>query len=231
MTTTVEYEPELEAIPPADGSGLRRALLVVVAISALVIVAAGGYLVGHRSTSTGTAGPAVTSVDAGFAWDMQTHHLQAVEMAGYARDHTTDPAVKLLAYDIETSQYNQAGEMRGWLEAWGLPVSNPNPQMAWMAGSGHDQMASGGLMPGMATEAELTKFETMTGKAMDVYFLQLMLRHHQGGLPMAQWAASHAKLSYVRNSAQKMFDSQSSEVIALESMLRERGASPLPTPA
>jgi uncharacterized protein (DUF305 family) len=83
----------------------------------------------------------------------------------------------------------------------------------------------------MATPAEVNRLQSMTGKALDVYFLQLMLRHHQGGLPMVQWGASHAQVDYVRNAAQKMADSQSGEIVLMEQMLRERGAAPLPPPA
>jgi uncharacterized protein (DUF305 family) len=64
-----------------------------------------------------------------------------------------------------------------------------------------------------------------------VDFLQLMLHHHQGGIPMAQWAASHAQEAYVRNAAQKMVTGQSAEVLLMEQLLRERGASPLPPPS
>jgi uncharacterized protein (DUF305 family) len=139
--------------------------------------------------------------------------------------------VRTLAYDIETSQFNQVGQMQGWLDAWGLPPANPGTPMAWMGGSddmGSMSMSASGLMPGMATQAEVTKLQTMTGKAMDVYFLQLMLRHHQGGLPMAQYAAAHASEPYVRNAAQKMAEGQSAEIVLMEQLLRQRGGSPLP---
>jgi uncharacterized protein (DUF305 family) len=229
MTATLHETDELE---PDDGErspgSLRRVLTVVIALALLIGVGGGGYLIGHRNN--GSSAPSATSVDAGFAWDMSVHHRQAVTMAGYVRDHTTDPSIKILAYDIESSQNNQVGQMQGWLDDWGLPANNPNPQMAWMAGSGHDHSESDGLMPGMATPAELAKLETLSGKALDVDFLQLMLRHHQGGLPMVQWGAEHASESYVRNAAQKMAESQSGEVIVMEQMLRERGASPLAPP-
>lgn len=218
-----DYEPA-----PRPAPGLVIALISIIAVAVLVMVGAGGFVLG-RNTGPGRA-PTSTSVDAGFAWDMSVHHLQAVTMAGYTRDHTTDGVIKELAFDIETSQFNQAGEMRGWLESWDLPVSNPNPEMAWMAGSGHVHLTSDGLMPGMATPAEMSHLETLTGKALDIDFLQLMLRHHQGGLPMAQWAAEHAGQSYVRLGAQKMFDGQSKEILLMEQYLRQRGASPLPPP-
>jgi uncharacterized protein (DUF305 family) len=231
MTDTldeVEFaDPEPE--PQERRGGLRVALIAVIAVAALMIAAAAGYAVGKKHSSQ-TAMPGANSVDAGFAWDMSVHHRQAVSMAGYTRDHTSDPAIKILAYDIETSQFNQVGQMQGWLDVWGLPPNNPNPQMAWMAGSGHDHLSSTGLMPGMATTVQMAKLQTLTGKALDIYFLQLMLVHHQGGLPMAQWAAQHATTSYVRNSANHMAVSQSGEIIQMEQMLRERGASPLPPP-
>jgi uncharacterized protein (DUF305 family) len=227
MTVAPEIEaPTTEPDRPPGGS-LRTVLVVASVVSLLAVSGALGYLVGHRGSST----PGAKSVDAGFAWDMSTHHLQAVTMAGYTRDHTSDSSIRLLAYDIETSQFNQVGEMRGWLEVWGLPVSNPNSPMAWMAGSGHDHVQSNGLMPGMASPDEVNKLQSMTGTALDVYFLQLMLRHHQGGLPMAQWAAKHASTAYARNAAQKMADSQSGEIVLMEQLLRERGASPLTPPS
>jgi uncharacterized protein (DUF305 family) len=223
---TAQLEASTDVAPPSPRS-LRTVLLSVIALAALLVSGSVGYLIGHR----GTTDPGAKSVDAGFAWDMSTHHLQAVTMAGYTRDHSSDSSIRLLAYDIETSQFNQVGEMRGWLEVWGLPVNNPNTPMAWMSESGHEHLHANGLMPGMASQDEMNKLQSMTGKALDVFFLQLMLRHHQGGLPMALWAAKHASTAYARNAAQKMADSQSGEILLVEQLLRERGASPLPPPA
>ncbi|MGX7679378.1 DUF305 domain-containing protein [Jatrophihabitans sp. DSM 45814] len=228
MDPTDELEPD-EVGPSASNGRLRAALVAMLVAAALVVAGGVGYVIGHRGGGSST--PDSSSVDAGFVWDMTVHHRQAVSMAGFTRDHSTDPAVALLAYDIESSQNNQVGQMQGWLDAWGLPVTNPNPVMAWMAGSGHDHTEADGLMPGMATQAEIDKLQSLSGKALDVYFLQLMLRHHQGGLPMVQWAATHASEPYVRNAAQKMADSQSGEIILMEQMLRERNASPLAPPA
>ena len=52
--------------------------------------------------------------------------------------------------------------------------------------------ADGAVMPGMATEAELAQLRSLSGTAFDVMFLQLMIRHHQGGLEMAQYGQQHA---------------------------------------
>ncbi len=39
-------------------------------------------------------------------------------------------------------------------------------------------------MPGMLTEAELSRLESASGRAFDRLFLQLMIRHHEGAVLM-----------------------------------------------
>ncbi len=110
-------------------------------------------------------------------------------MAGYTRLHTTNASVLLLANDIYDDQTFEIGEMQGWLDSWGLTRSTTLPTMGWMTGHSLD---ADGLMPGMATPAEISHLQSLTGNALDIDFLQLMIRHHQGGLQMEQYAADHA---------------------------------------
>ena len=83
-------------------------------------------------------------------------------------------------------------------------------------------------MPGMATPAEIAKLRSLSGTELDVYFLQLMIRHHQGGGPMAQYAAVHSSEPVVRALADNMAKWQDGEVRAMTSMLSARGGAPLP---
>lgn len=229
VSTDVEMPAQAgnSAAPPAPPRNLRRILVVMLAIAAVVAAAGVGYVWGDRNQP---APVSPTSVDAGFARDMSTHHQQAITMAGFVRDHSTNPSIRLLAFDIETQQYFQLGEMQGWLDSWGLSRNGTYQQMVWM-GHSHAQLGPNGLMPGMATPNQMTRLEHLSGTELDVYFLQLMLHHHQGGLPMAQYAAEHASLPYVRDLAQKMSTAQSNEIVTMEQMLRERNAAPLPTPS
>ncbi|WP_395725611.1 DUF305 domain-containing protein [Nakamurella sp.] len=87
------------------------------------------------------------------------------------------------------------------------------------------------LMPGMATNSEIARLQALRGTESDIYFLQLMIRHHQGGQPMMEYAAEHATNPVVRNFADKMAQSQSAEISVMTQMLAERGAEPLPAPA
>lgn len=227
-----------------DDPGPSRASRVLVYVAATLVMLLVGAAIGMLLTlsQTGsTAPPDANSVDVGFAQDMRVHHLQAVTMAGIERDRTTDPVLRGLAYDIESTQLAQLSEMAGWLTVWGQPdLPAPGaPHMGWMSEGGTHSHSNGTggtttgavhRMPGMATTEELNRLRKLSGKEMDVLFLQLMLRHHQGGLEMARYAGEHASEAYVRNLAQKVVSSQDNESRLMTEYLRQRGAEPLPFP-
>jgi uncharacterized protein (DUF305 family) len=210
-------------------SPLRMALFAVIAVGLVLLGGGLAVLLGIGRTEPPTA----DSVDAGFSRDMGLHHLQGVEMANLALDRSEDPAVRGLAFDIAETQKDQAGRMQGWLALWGLPPTGGDP-MAWMNGGdgGHSAHAMGedGAMPGMATEEELAVLRELSGPPFDVEFLRLMMRHHQGGLAMAEYAAAHADVRAVRTLATRIADSQTAETSLMASMLSERGGTPLPAP-
>ena len=223
MTDTLVAETEA----PSTSGSLRTVLLSVIGIAVLIVAVGGGFLWGS-SGDDGAATPSASSVDAGFARDMSTHHQQAITMAGYARDNSTNVAVKTVAFDIETSQSIEMGEMEGWLLQWNVS-RNTNSPMAWM--TGHDHLVGpNGLMPGMATPAQMTKLLASHGHALDILFLQLMIHHHQGGVFMAQYAAQHASEPYVRQLAARMYTNQTNEIVQMEQLLRQLGGAPLPPP-
>jgi uncharacterized protein (DUF305 family) len=219
--TTVEHDPDTD-VETGEYGRPRWLLVVLGVVCAIALLGAGAALTVVTGVGTDQP-PAVDSVDAGFARDMSTHHGQAVVMAQLERDNGADPAVRLVAFDIETGQETQVGEMLGWLESWNQTPQADVAQMSWM---GHT-VAAGQLMPGMASTAELAKLKSLSGKPLDIYFLQLMIRHHKGGLEMAQYGAAHASEPYVRALADKIVTAQQNEVVTMEQMLRERGAQPL----
>jgi uncharacterized protein (DUF305 family) len=106
--------------------------------------------------------------------------------------------------------------------------------MTWMAASptsAHDHTVSATgvtTMPGMASADELKKLRASTGKSLDVLFLQLMLRHHEGGATMLSDAAQNASEEPVRNLAAQMLSAQTAEAQYLKQLLAARGGTPLP---
>jgi uncharacterized protein (DUF305 family) len=216
-------EQTQEPAPAPARSPLRVVLLAVIGVGLLLIGGGAAVALGFGQDDP----PTSDSVDAGFARDMSTHHLQGVEMANLALERTTDPQIKSLAFDISATQTNQVGRMQGWLSLWGLPLSG-GEQMAWMGGHQH---TANGLMPGMATEQELSDLQSLQGTAFDIRFLQLMIRHHQGGRAMAEYAAEHAQLAPVRSLARSIVDTQTTETTTMAAMLTALGGTPLPPPS
>ncbi len=108
---------------------------------------------------------------------------------------TVNDDVRVLAYDIATTQSAQKGEFYDWLVKWNLPQRG-GPLMSWMdaSDSAHQHGAASAsasdddLMAqmGMASAADLAQLRAESGAAADCTFLRLMIRHHEGALPMAQ---------------------------------------------
>lgn len=207
----------------------RMGLGAVTAAALIATGGAGAFILGLG----GSQYPTSESIDAGFARDMSIHHRQAALMAGLARDRSTDPEVALIAYDIETLQLTQVGTMQGWLSLWGLSPSTGEP-MRWMPGTDHSDtdmsVMAGGLMPGMASAEDLDALRAAQGTDFDVLFLQLMIRHHQGGTQMANFAADRADVEAVRTLASSISQTQAAEIETLKQMLAARGGRPLPAP-
>lgn len=204
--------------------------LIVGAILGVTALIALAFFVG-RASAPYERMPGTTSAEAGFARDMQTHHLQAVEMSMLVRDRSDNPEVELLAYDIATSQQQQAGQMFGWLNVWGVPQAAPEPSMTWMTrpaldgeahGHGDGAHVPGDAMPGLASRAQIAKLGSLTGLDSERYYLELMIAHHQGGVYMAQALLDRSDHRVVSALARGIVTVQQSEIEYMQDLLRKR---------
>jgi uncharacterized protein (DUF305 family) len=228
---------EADARPPrAARAGSVRIRIALLLGGVLLLVL--GLVVG-RVTTPGTSTPGTLSAEAGFARDMQVHHAQAIDMSLIVRDRTSDPEVRQLAYDIATSQQQQAGQMFGWLDLWGLPQASPVPRMTWMTtpvlgqNGGHEMempgasaspgsVTPGDNMPGMAAQSDIDRLETLSGADAEKLFLTLMIAHHKGGVEMAQALIDRSTNSTVVTMARNIIAAQSSEIDYMTQLLAQR---------
>lgn len=212
---------------------LSTRLIVGMILGATVLVAT-GFAVGFMSAPV-EATPGTTSPEAGFSRDMQTHHLQAVEMSMILLDRTEDPALRMLAEDIATAQQHQAGQMHAWLSVWGVPQAAPEPSMTWMTrptleGANHDHSGTdtgtehvpGGPMPGMATPEQLATLETLEGVPAEKLYLELMITHHIAGVEMAEAILDRSTNQAVTDLARGMVMVQQGEIDYMNELLDER---------
>lgn len=200
--------------------------LVVLMLAVLVASLTGAYAM---RVVVANGQPGDMSADAGFARDMSTHHQQAIEMSFIIRENSQDSEVRQMAYDVINTQANQRGMMLGWLEQWGLPQASTAQPMAWMKNMDGMPMSGSqpkntksGIMPGMATPAQIDSLKGLQGKEADIEYLKLMIAHHTGGIAMAKGALIYAGQPVVRQLAQKIIDGQQSEIEAMQTMLKAR---------
>ena len=98
--------------------------------------------------------------------------------------------------------------------------------MAWVP-NGANMLHPDGRMPGLASKDELRRLEDANGRAADILFCQLMLRHHLGGIHMVDAVLQAADNDRVRELAEQMRNAQQGEIEAMREMLKAWGAQPL----
>ena len=215
----------MEGAARDSGSGRRASLALATCLTAAAVL---------LLTNCGPGLVRDDSAEAGFARDMATHHAQAAEMALIVRDVAVDERLRTLAVDIMLTQTTQRGVFMGWLQQWNLPQASSRPRMAWM--TEHDHAASGSQsgaasgperMMGMATADELARLRAARGVDAEVLFLQLMIRHHEGGVRMAKAILAQSTREEVVAMARSIDESQTGEIALMIEMLAERGAKPL----
>lgn len=161
--------------------------------------------------------PGEGSAEAGFVRDMIVHHAQAVQMADVVRDETQSQDVKILASKILLAQQAEIGQMRGWLQVWGLSPTSTEPAMGWI---GHP---TEGRMPGMASPEELNDLQHASPEEADVLFLQLMIPHHEAAVPMAEAVLEETDRPEVEQLATAVVASQQAEIRTMQESLQRRG--------
>jgi uncharacterized protein (DUF305 family) len=203
----------------------RRLVVFAAGLVIAALCVGGGLLIGSR---LGTPGD--DSAEAGFARDMATHHAQAVDMSFVVRDKSSDRELRTLASDIIVTQSTQRGIFMGWLQQWQLSQASAGPRMAWMPGHSHVTATDGAvLMHGMASNAELQRLGDANGVDAEILFLQLMIRHHEGGIIMARAVLALSDRREVTQLAKAIDDSQRAEIQEMKKLLTVRGAQPLPS--
>ncbi|BDT92068.1 DUF305 domain-containing protein [Nocardia sputorum] len=208
---------------------MRVAALTSAAFALLVLGAALRPLVFPESRS---ADPVLTEVEIAFAQDMTTHHQQALLMV-QRLDRSIDPAIARLAEQLDRTQRLEIGTMLGWLRLADAPPGAAHP-MAWMHSRDASHRHATAVaqapppMPGMASTAELDDLAAARGRPAEILFLQLMFRHHQGGIAMAEAADGLLRSGPVKEIARAMIHGQSQEAGVMGMLLTQRGAAPLP---
>lgn len=196
----------------------RVFVLLCVPVAAFGLAGCGGKQY-ETATMPGRSSPEVSSsasaaasgqhndADVSFAQTMIGHHQQAVEMAKLAPVHASMPEVKAVASSIEGAGVPEIATMSGWLKTWGVAT----PTM-----SGRVPMNPG---EGTLTEAETNRLASISGTDFDKTFLEMMIKHHQGGVAMAKTEQAQGQFADAKALAEHLVTSQTDEITKMKSIL------------
>jgi uncharacterized protein (DUF305 family) len=197
-------------------------LFVPIAAAALALTGCGS-----DDASTTDAGAQSESsfndADVVFAQSMIPHHEQAVEMAGFALAPSAGarPEIVELATAVQAAQDPEIVLMRSLLESWGQPTEMPGMEdMEGMSSEEMEGMDHGG-MEGMMSGEEMAALGTLTGAEFDKAWAEMMIRHHEGAIVMAQTVLESGTNADVELLADQIIATQQAEIDQMRALLAE----------
>jgi len=125
-----------------------------------------------------------TPADVKFMQGMIHHHAQAIDMTELLKTRTGSEGMKKLGMRIQVSQTDEIKMMQRWLQAHGQEA--PDPHAMHMPGMIMPGMDHGPMMAGMLTPEEMVKLAGLKGLEFDRFFLQGMIKHHEGAITMVK---------------------------------------------
>ncbi|MFM7087970.1 MAG: DUF305 domain-containing protein [Candidatus Paceibacterota bacterium] len=137
--------------------------------------------------------------DEEYARMMSVHHAQAVDLSLHMLLYGNDPVLKVIATDILLTQQNQVGRFQQFLDERGA----------------RRVLAAGVIMDGMLNHNELRTYKELRGRELDLDFIDLMIRHHEGGVLMSKYSVSLGLNGQMARLAKSAILSQQAELQAL----------------
>jgi uncharacterized protein (DUF305 family) len=154
----------------------------------------------------------------------------AVMMAKPVVANATHPELKELAQSIIDDQTREIAQMRGWAKDWyGVEIPDHLAMMDQMMGHGQNMNMPGMSQSGMPMQSgmpvppgmpmspmgDMSMMESLwrlPSQRLEVVFMSQMIPHHQSAIEMAKLVPERAAHQELKDLAQNVINSQSSEI-------------------
>lgn len=175
----------------------------------------------HGAGSPGAGMGAMGRFDGSQPFDVQfldqmiAHHQTALVSTHTMIDTSSDPRLRALAHQIETTQSRQVTQMRAWRHQW-----YPTTPATFAAGMDPASMAPQ-MMRSMMGGDPATAMRSMMGNStVDRMYLQMMTAHHQLGVSMAKQALDRATHPQLRTLAKLIIAEQTAQITQMRGYLK-----------
>lgn len=150
----------------------------------------------ESTAPTTQSAPATAPYDLQFIDTMSKHHQMAVDMTEMGQQKFQHQELKNVGKKIIDDQTKEIAQLRQWRDQWypGAPA------------------AENMEMPGMSMNMDMSHMQSMSGAALDLMFIDMMIPHHQGALDMGRDALAKAEHPELKAFAQKVIDAQTMEI-------------------
>ena len=130
-----------------------------------------------------------------FLTQMIQHHRGAIEMAKMVPSRTKRPELNQLATSIIAAQEQEIGQLTQWLKDWHKV----------------DPDTTAGEHAGMKMEG-MPKLEAAKDAEFDKMFLEMMIKHHEGGVQMSELVKERSSRPELLTFAVKVIKDQTAEI-------------------
>lgn len=179
---------------------------IVLTLTALAFALAGCANNAGNGSGGNADAPASNDADVEFLQGMIPHHEQAIDMAGMAVEQAESEQVKQLASRIQDAQGPEIEQMRQMLQSIGAEETSMEGDMDSMGG-------------GMMSEEEMVELSEAQGAEFDTMFLEMMIRHHESAVEMAEQELAEGEMEEAKALAQEIVDAQEAEIEEMRGLL------------
>lgn len=136
-----------------------------------------------------------------FLQEMIQHHRGAIEMAKLASNQSDRQEVKQFAAKMTQMQQEETDKMTGWLKEW----YNATPKEPANAASQKKM------------QADMAKLQNKRGQDFDKAFVDVMSRHHDTGMEMAEQVKEKGTHPELKQFAEKLSGEQKQDIKEMKS--------------
>ncbi|MBT0567591.1 DUF305 domain-containing protein [Williamsia sp. CHRR-6] len=208
---------------------VRRAALSMTALAVGATIAVGGCGsssndVSTPASSSSTSTESHNAADTMFVQMMIPHHEQAVAMSNVLLAKSgIDSRVVVLAQEITAAQAPEIATMKQWASSWGVSTGSGMSMAdgSMSHGSMDHGLAAGSSMSGMMSADDMKRLQSAQGADAAKLFLNQMIEHHAGAIPMAQNEIRNGKDAAAKGLAEAIVATQQREIETMKQLLTQ----------
>jgi uncharacterized protein (DUF305 family) len=160
-----------------------------------------GAMAGMPGMSASSDASATSNdADVAFVQMMIPDHQMTVKMSKLAAQKAAGADLRALATQMQKGQTKTVSMMKGMLKDWGSTASADPAGMS---------------MPGAMTAKDMTELKAMKGMDFDMMFAQMMVKHHQASITMAEQEQAKGVNADAKSMAADMVTEEQAQVAKL----------------